>query len=159
MAKKPVTPKALTFVQIVMGADAEVIKAAYDARVKVDDLLQQREEAYRQIQALEEQVDDVMGAPGVYVFPAPPYPVAGPASGGRAKKAKTTAKPAAPSAPPPLERETPVEHPRVIDASAAENAATPPEPTEAPADGAPSANSATDTDADTTSDKEVTDDK
>ena len=92
MAKGIAKPKELTFVQIVMGAEAEVIKSAYEARVKIDELLHQREEAYQQIQALEEQVDDVMGDVGVYVFPPPPCPVAGTPAGGRSKKSKPASK-------------------------------------------------------------------
>ena len=47
MAKNPISTAPLTFVEIVMRADAETIKAAYEARLKVDALLQEREEAYR----------------------------------------------------------------------------------------------------------------
>lgn len=60
-----------------MRADAETIKAALDARIKVDGLLSEREEAYRRIAALESQVEEIMGEPGVFVFPEPPLPVAG----------------------------------------------------------------------------------
>ena len=74
MAKKVVT---LDFVDIVMGADAEMIKAAYEARVKIDGHLAEREAAYRRIAELEEQVEDIVGEPGAFVFPAPPMPVAG----------------------------------------------------------------------------------
>lgn len=77
MAKVPTGTAPLTFVEIVMRADAETIKAAYEARVKVDGLLAEREEAYRKIAQLESQVDEVMGEPGVFVFPKPPLPVAG----------------------------------------------------------------------------------
>ncbi|NLG14894.1 MAG: hypothetical protein GX561_11935 [Lentisphaerae bacterium] len=78
MAKSPVGKTApLSFVEIVMRADAETIRAALEARVKVDGLLAEREEAYRRIAALEEQIEQVMGEPGVFVFPEPPMPVAG----------------------------------------------------------------------------------
>ena len=78
MAKKKTTiTSRLDFVQIVMGADAEVIKAAYEARVKIDDLLTQRDEAYRRITDLENQVEAIVGEPGVYAFPPPPCDVAG----------------------------------------------------------------------------------
>ncbi len=81
MAKSPVGKTApLSFVEIVMRADAETIRAALEARVKVDELLAEREEAYRRIAALEEQVEQVIGEPGVFVFPEPPLPVAGFAS-------------------------------------------------------------------------------
>ena len=45
MAKKPISTEPLSFVEIVMRADAETIKAAYEARVKVDGLLAERDEA------------------------------------------------------------------------------------------------------------------
>ena len=77
MAKKGKSNRSLTFVDIVMGAEADVIKAAYEARVKIDELLAEREEAYRRIDALERQVDEVVGTPGAFAFPPPPVPVAG----------------------------------------------------------------------------------
>jgi len=77
MAKNPISTAPLTFVEIVMRADAETIKAAYEARLKVDALLQEREEAYRRIAELENHVETIMGEPGVFVFPEPPLPVAG----------------------------------------------------------------------------------
>lgn len=77
MAKNPVNGQPLSFVEIVMRADAETIKAAYEARIKVDGLLAEREEAYRKIAALEQQVDEIIGEPGVFVFPEPPMPVSG----------------------------------------------------------------------------------
>lgn len=91
MAKKPISTAPLTFVEIVMRADAETIKAAYEARLKVDELLKEREEAYRRIAELENQVEVIMGEPGVFVFPEPPLPVAGIAkkTTAAAKKKKT----------------------------------------------------------------------
>lgn len=77
MAKTPKNLEPLSFVDIVMRADAETIKAAYEARVKVDELLAQREEAYRRIAELESQVEVVIGEEGVFAFPPPPLPVAG----------------------------------------------------------------------------------
>jgi len=77
MAKSPRDNKPLSFVDIVMRADAETIRAALDARIKVDELLAEREQAYRQISGLEAQVEELVGEPGVFVFPAPPLPVAG----------------------------------------------------------------------------------
>ncbi len=76
MAKKPKAFEKLAFADIVMHAEAEVIKAAYEARVRIDDLLLQREEAYQRIFEIETQIEDVIGEQGVYVFPAPPCPVA-----------------------------------------------------------------------------------
>jgi hypothetical protein len=77
MAKKPRVDQKLTFVEIVMRADADVIKAAYEARVKVDELLAEREAAYRRIFELENEVETLIGEEGVFVFPPPPAPVAG----------------------------------------------------------------------------------
>jgi hypothetical protein len=64
-------------VEIVMNADADVIKAAYEARVEVDKLLALRQEAYRRIAELETKVEEVIGQPGLFVFPPPPLAVAG----------------------------------------------------------------------------------
>lgn len=77
MAKNPISNAPLSFVEIVMRADAETIKAAYEARVKVDGLLAERDAAYRRIAELENQVETVIGEQGVFVFPEPPLPVAG----------------------------------------------------------------------------------
>jgi hypothetical protein len=74
MAKKP-TP--LTFRDIVLGADADVIRQALEARVKIDQLIAERQAAYERIAALETQIETVVGEPGVYPFPQPPQPVAG----------------------------------------------------------------------------------
>lgn len=88
MAKKLVE---LSFTDIVLQADAETIRQAYEARVKIDDLLIKREEAYRQIEALELQVEELVGEEGAFVYPAPPVPVAGFA------KPTPASRPAAPS--------------------------------------------------------------
>lgn len=103
MAKKPVSTEPLSFVEIVMRADAETIKAAYEARVKVDGLLAERDEAYRRIAELEAQVETVMGEPGVFIFPDPPYPVAGFSSSAKAsaKKPATAPAPHKPATPAP----------------------------------------------------------
>ena len=77
MAKNQISTIPLSLVEIVMRADAETIKAAYEARVKVDGLLAEREEAYRRIAQLEAQVEEIIGEPGVFAFPEPPLPVAG----------------------------------------------------------------------------------
>jgi hypothetical protein len=74
MAKKPT---ALTFRDIVLGAEADVIRAALDARVKIDALVTERQAAYARIAELETEIETVVGEPGVYPFPAPPLPVAG----------------------------------------------------------------------------------
>ena len=77
MAKSPKGNTPLSFVEIVMRADAETIRAALEARIKVDELLAEREQAYRRIAELEAQVEELVGEPGVFVFPLPPLPVAG----------------------------------------------------------------------------------
>lgn len=70
-------PLMLSMADIVLGAEAEVIKAAYEARVKIDVLLAERNEMYQRIAEIESEVDTIMGEQGVFVFPNPPYPVAG----------------------------------------------------------------------------------
>jgi hypothetical protein len=74
MAKK-ITP--LTFRDIVLGAEAEVIRQALEARAQIDELITERQAAYERIAALENQVEDVLGETGTFPFPAPPLPVAG----------------------------------------------------------------------------------
>ena len=102
MAKNPISTAPLSFVEIVMRADAETIKAAYEARVKVDGLLAEREAAYRRIAELEQQVETVIGEQGVFVFPEPPLPVAGfnakPSTSASSSKKPAAPKAAAPSA-------------------------------------------------------------
>lgn len=67
----------LSFVDIVLNAEAAVIKQAYEARLQIDGLLQEREAAYRRIVELETQIEQVVGEEGVFAFPPPPAPVAG----------------------------------------------------------------------------------
>ncbi|QBG48914.1 hypothetical protein EGM51_16450 [Verrucomicrobia bacterium S94] len=74
MAKKLIPLSAR---DIILQADAETIREALEARVKIDDLLVKREEAYRQIEAIELQVEELVGEEGVFVYPEPPVPVAG----------------------------------------------------------------------------------
>ena len=74
---KPISTQPLTFTELVMRADAETLKRAYEARLQVDTLLAQREEAYRKIAGIEQQIDQIMGEPGAFVYPEPPLPVAG----------------------------------------------------------------------------------
>lgn len=94
MAKNPISGQPLSFIEIVMRADAETIKAAYEARVKVDGLLAEREEAYRRIAELEQQVETIVGEPGVFVFPEPPLPVSGFVKAAPMPVKKATPKPA-----------------------------------------------------------------
>ncbi len=101
MAKKSPT---LTFRDIVLGADAETIRNAHEARVKIDQLMDERQKAYERIAVLETQIEDVIGEPGVFPFPAPPLPVAGfdtkadfaTRAGGTAKKSASSARLAQP---------------------------------------------------------------
>lgn len=88
MAKKPTT---LTFRDIVLGAEADVIRQALEARVKIDALITERQAAYEKIAALETQVATIVGEAGVYPFPAPPLPVAGFEAKAPAKKSASTA--------------------------------------------------------------------
>lgn len=74
MAKKNAP---LTFRDIVLGAEAETIRQALEARMKIDQLIEERDRAYERIAALETQVEEVMGEAGVYPFPPPPLPIAG----------------------------------------------------------------------------------
>ncbi|MDF3055857.1 MAG: hypothetical protein K0R17_72 [Rariglobus sp.] len=74
MAKKTAS---LSFRDIVLGADAEVIRQAHEARVQIDQLVEERQRAYERIAALETQVEDILGEPGAFPFPAPPLTVAG----------------------------------------------------------------------------------
>jgi hypothetical protein len=74
MAKKTAS---LSFRDIVLGADAEVIRQAHEARVQIDLLIEERQRAYERIAELETQVEDVLGETGAFPFPAPPLPVAG----------------------------------------------------------------------------------
>lgn len=76
MAKKPAL-STLTFRDLVLGADAETLRQALEARTRIDELVAERQEAYARIAALETQIEDVVGEPGVFPFPAPPLPVAG----------------------------------------------------------------------------------
>lgn len=121
MAKKPtLTPTTLSFRDLVLGADADTLRQALEARVRIDELIAERQAAYERIAALETQVEDVLGEPGVFPFPAPPLPVAGidakadsltrPAAGGSNAVAnaaptgkKAAGRPARPAAPEPAE--------------------------------------------------------
>ncbi len=67
----------LSFVDIVLNAEAATIKQAYEARLQIDGLLQEREVAYRRIVELETQIEQIVGEEGVFAFPPPPAPVAG----------------------------------------------------------------------------------
>ncbi|MGE9291272.1 MAG: hypothetical protein ACQKBT_09795 [Puniceicoccales bacterium] len=92
MAKKTSKPISLDRNDIILGADAETIRAALEAREKIDVLLNERAEAYRKIAELENQVDDLRGDDTEFPFPEPELPVA--SFGARPKPAKK--RPAAP---------------------------------------------------------------
>ncbi len=106
MAKKP-NLAALTFRDLVLGADADTLRQALEARVRIDELIAERQAAYERIAALETQVEDVLGEPGAFPFPAPPLPVAGidgkaelltRSAGGAAPAKRGPGRPAAPAA-------------------------------------------------------------
>ena len=82
--------KALTFIDLVTSADTETLRAALEARTKIDDLLIIRAEAYRQISELEEQVNSIVGDEGSFEFDEPEFPVA---FGGKSPKKKPAPKP------------------------------------------------------------------
>lgn len=107
MAKKIIP---LSVSDIILHADAQTIQQALEARSKIDELLVQREEAYQKIDTIEQQVEELVGEDGLFVYPAPPAPVAGfskliPASRPKAVK-------------PAPEPETVEEEPKDEDASA-----------------------------------------
>ena len=105
MAKKLIQ---LTARDIILQADAETIREALESREKIDDLLVKREEAYRQIEAIELQVEELVGEEGAFVYPAPPLPVAGFA------KPAPVSRPVPPKPKPePLEEEKPAGEPPV----------------------------------------------
>lgn len=74
MAKKLIQ---LSAIDIILQADAETIREAYESRLKIDELLVKREEAYKQIEEIELQIETLVGEDGAFVYPAPPLPVAG----------------------------------------------------------------------------------
>jgi hypothetical protein len=76
MAKKP-NLTSLSFRDLVLGAEAETLRQALEARVRIDELIAERQAAYERIATLETQIEDVIGEPGVFPFPLPPLPVAG----------------------------------------------------------------------------------
>jgi len=74
MAKKLIP---LSAIDIILQADAETIREAYESRLKIDELLVKREEAYRQIEQIEQQIETLVGEDGSFIYPAPPLPIAG----------------------------------------------------------------------------------
>lgn len=113
MAKKP-NLAALTFRDLVLGADVDTLRQALEARSRIDELIAERQAAYERIAALEAQVEEVLGEPGVFPFPAPPLPVAGiegkgepltRSAGGAAPAKRGPGRPAAPAAEEPSEND------------------------------------------------------
>lgn len=91
MAAK-VQPK-LSFMDIVTRADADTIREALEARVKIDDLLVIREEAYKKIFDIENEIEGIVGEEGTFDFGEAPYPVAGLTKKKARPKPKAKAKP------------------------------------------------------------------
>jgi hypothetical protein len=80
------TPKKLSRIDIVLHADADVIKEAYESRLKIDELLEARNEAYKQIAELEQQIEETVGEEGLFLYPEPPLPIAGAPKGPVSRK-------------------------------------------------------------------------
>lgn len=99
MSKKNAKPQTLNFSDIVLGADAETIREALEARIEIDRLLEERAKAYEQIAELESRVEDLLGDDDEFPFPEPPAPVFGYGPKGAKKKARK-ASPATRTAPP-----------------------------------------------------------
>lgn len=105
MAKKPTKIVELDRNAIILGADADTIRAALEAREKIDLLLAERAEAYLKIAELEAQVDEVIGDEADFPFPEPEMPVAEFAPQPKSAKKKSAPKPA--TAPKPAAPATP----------------------------------------------------
>jgi hypothetical protein len=146
MARQSNTNTKLGFIDIVLNADSEVIKQAYEARLKIDGLLVEREEAYRRINELEEQIEEIVGEESLFPFPPPPLPIAGFSKPVAATRSKSSSKKASPKTAPSKSAETsstsksPEETGATVSAeddsreSFGESPATPPSPTQNPED-------------------------
>ena len=75
MAAKNKPP--LSLIDIITRADADTIREALEARIKIDDLLVIREEAYKKIFEIENEIEEIVGEEGTFNFGDAPYPVAG----------------------------------------------------------------------------------
>ena len=107
MPKKAQNNKPLTLQEIILRGEAETIKQALEARVQIDQLLEEREAAYQRIAELETQVSEIVGEDGIFPFPEPPLPVAAFSSKPAKKKAAPKPKPQpAPEPQPKPEPET-----------------------------------------------------
>ena len=80
--------KLLSYADLVTGANAETLRAALEARIKIDEMLILREEAYQKIAALEEQINEVVGS-DAFEFDEPEVTIAW---GGRSPKKKAVPK-------------------------------------------------------------------
>lgn len=106
---------SLGFAEIVLGADAETIRAALEARIQIDGLLAERAEAYQKIAALEQEVENLIGEGTAFPFPDPPLPVFGygkakataPKKKAPSRPNPVTAAPATDPSPPPSPESTP----------------------------------------------------
>ncbi|MCC5842286.1 MAG: hypothetical protein JJT96_19375 [Opitutales bacterium] len=117
MSKKNSSPLTLGFADIVLGADAETIRQALEARTQIDELLAERAQAYERIAALESSVEEILGDEASFPFPEPPLPVFGFGPGAPAKKkvAKKALPPARPAPPPAPPAASPVSLPKPAD--------------------------------------------
>lgn len=100
MAKNTPKLQPLTVTEIILRGEADVIRAALEAREKIDTLLAEREAAYQRIAELEAQVDEIVGDDADFPFPAPPVPVAA-FDFRKAPAKKSAAKPKPTPTPPP----------------------------------------------------------
>lgn len=97
MANKP---NSLNVSAIVLGADADTIRKALEARESIDRLLAEREKAYALIAELENQIESVIEDSIEFPYPEPPEPVFGynpTASKGKTKPKKAATKSVAPT--------------------------------------------------------------
>ena len=98
--------KLLSYADLVTGANAETLRAALEARIKIDEMLIAREEAYQKIAALEEQINEVVGS-DAFEFDEPEVNIAW---GGRSPKKKVAPKKTPITKPtPPVEETTDTE--------------------------------------------------
>ena len=80
--------KQLSYADLVTGASVETLRAALEARLKIDEMLILREEAYQKIAALEEEINGIVGSEA-FEFDEPTVNIAW---GGRSAKKKPTPK-------------------------------------------------------------------
>ena len=72
MAKN--NPTQLSRNDIILGAEADIIRQALEARIEIDRLLEERAKAYELIAGLEEQVGAIIGEDQDFPFPEPDLP-------------------------------------------------------------------------------------